>query len=158
MTQQFKQQWITLGADAEMIAFAEELGKDLAQKGVTSSQFRNVYGEIKRIQALGWEKGKSAFYLLMPKMAYAIGRSRDKGTKDSKTSTEGLMELKTVIQQATEKVNDDSTLNNFCNLVESILAFHKEKSVEKKIEDERNRSYYDDKPRNNNYGFKSKKY
>ena len=58
----FNSDWITKGADQEMIEFSEKAGDYMAPCGITDkdrkydkqslskSQIRNVYGEIKRIQ------------------------------------------------------------------------------------------------------------
>ena len=45
-----KPEWIRQGADKEMVAFAEQCGKDLAEKKLTNSKIRSIYGEVKRIQ------------------------------------------------------------------------------------------------------------
>ena len=83
---------------------------------LTNSKIRNVYGEIKRIQMGGFEKNKSSFYLLRPKVAYAVGRDKN---------NVGLNLFKEVFDEAVKYVKDDRTFHNFCNLMEAILAYHK---------------------------------
>jgi CRISPR-associated protein Csm2 len=63
-----------------------------------------------------FEKDKTSFYLLKPKVAYAFGR-------DSKNN--GLHLFKLIFDESYPAVNDQNTFNNFCNLLEAILAYHK---------------------------------
>lgn len=114
----WKTTWITLQADKDLIYFAEELGKKLANKdyGLTNSKIRNIYNEIKRIQTSGYEKQKSSFYLLRPKMAYAAGRDLENA---------GVQLFKLFFEDAWKEVKDEKTFKNFCNLIEAVLAYHK---------------------------------
>lgn len=115
----FKPEWITQGADQEMVDFAQKQGQILVDKGVTNTQFRNVYGEIKRIQSTGFDRERSHFYLLQPKMAYAVGRQKESTIK------EGLKILEGIIRDSSPLVKNKEQYDNFCNLFESIIAYHK---------------------------------
>lgn len=42
--------WIENGADEALPDYAEFIGKAMAEKNLTSSKIRSIYGEIKRIQ------------------------------------------------------------------------------------------------------------
>ena len=108
--------WFTNGADADLVKYAEQAGKDLAKCGLTNSKIRSIYGEVKRIQMGTWEKNKSAFFLLKPKVAYAHGR-------DDKNK--GLKIFKDIFDEAVKYVNDDKSYDNFCNFMEAILAYHR---------------------------------
>lgn len=114
--------WITEGADEKLVKFSEEAGKFMAKPDnfrgheLTSSKIRNIYGEIKRIQMGEFEKEKSSFYLLKPKVAYAYGRD---------DRNEGLHLFKLIFDECWKQVKDQSTFLNFCNLFEAILAYHK---------------------------------
>ena len=88
----------------------------MKEKGLSSSQIRNVYGEMKRIEMKGYEDEKSAFFLLKPKVAYALGR-------DSKN--QGLKLFQLIFNKAWGCVSNEKTYKNFCNLFEAIIAFHK---------------------------------
>lgn len=116
----FKAEWITSGIKDDAIDYAEKLGKKLTKK-LTSSQIRNFYGEVKRIQLRDFdEQSKTAFLLLHPKLAYASKRAGN----DSATL------FKDEILKAYKAVNihaEDGYKRfvNFCNLCEAILAFHK---------------------------------
>lgn len=112
----YKVEWITNGADAQLPAFAENMGKTMAKKGLTSSKIRSIYGELKRIQMGGFEKEKVSFYLLKPKVAYALGREKD---------NMGLRLFKIAFDRCVQDVSNQKTFQNFCNLLEAILAYHK---------------------------------
>lgn len=108
--------WITDGANEEMVQYAEEAGKYMANKGLTNSKIRSIYGEIKRIQMGEFDKVKSSFYLLKPKVAYALGRDK---------TNEGLRLFKLIFDKCSSNVIDQKTFHNFCNFIEAILAYHK---------------------------------
>ena len=112
----FDNNWIKEGADAKLPDFAEALGKYMAKNGLTNSKIRSIYGEIKRIQMGKFEQEKASFFLLRPKVAYALGR-------DDKNR--GLQLFKLIFDKAYPLVHDQKTYQNFCNLIEAILAYHK---------------------------------
>lgn len=112
----FKTQWIQKEADKDLIEYAEQSGKFMAQNGLTNSKIRSIYGEIKRIQMGDFEKEKVSFYLLKPKVAYALGRD---------PRNEGLILFKKIFDNCFSLVVDSKTFINFCNLLEAVLAYHK---------------------------------
>lgn len=118
----FKDTWISQGIDAKGISFAEQFGTYLKNNRLTTSQIRNVYGELKRIQVRkDFAKEKTSFLLLKPKMAYALGRDN---------RNEGLKQFNSVFVKAysaidAEAVDAGKKFNNLVNLMEAILAYHK---------------------------------
>lgn len=112
----FKSQWIQIEADKDLIDYAEKSGKFMAQNGLTNSKIRSIYGEIKRIQMGDFEKEKVSFYLLKPKVAYALGRE---------PRNEGLILFKKIFDHCFSFVTDSKSFINFCNLLEAVLAYHK---------------------------------
>ncbi len=112
----FDTNWIKEGADANLPDFAEALGKYMAENGLTKSKIRSIYGEIKRIQMGKFEQENASFFLLRPKVAYALGR-------DDKNR--GLQLFKLIFDKVYPLVHDQKTYQNFCNLIEAILAYHK---------------------------------
>ena len=108
--------WITNGVEKDMVDFADKSGKFMANNGLTNSKIRGVYGEIKRIQMATFEKEKAAFYLLKPKMAYAVGRDK---------FNQGLNLFKKIFDDCFPLVTNETQYKNFCNLIEAILAYHK---------------------------------
>lgn len=113
---EYKSSWITKEATEELVKYAEEAGRFMARNGLTNSKIRSIYGEIKRIQMGVFEKEKSSFYLLRPKVAYALGR-------DDKN--EGLKLFKMIFDQCAVDVSDQKSYKNFCGFIEAILAYHK---------------------------------
>ena len=112
----YQPSWITNGADKNLVEYAEQVGQFMADNGLTNSKIRSIYGEIKRIQMGEFEKEKSSFYLLKPKVAYALGR-------DSKN--EGLKLFKSIFDKSSQDVSDQKSYQNFCGFIEAILAYHK---------------------------------
>jgi len=112
----FNSSWISQKADKDLPPFADRLGKSLADEGLTTSKIRSIYGEIKRIQAKTFEKAQSSFFILKPKVAYAVGRE---------PKTVGLQLFKLLFDNAYSYVKDNSTYLNFCNMIEAVLAYHK---------------------------------
>lgn len=111
----FDKNWIINGVDSKTVEFAETLGKSLAQRRLSTSQIRNVFGEIKRIQLKGFEKEKTSFFLLKPKMAYAASRN----------NSEAIKALKVAFDEAHTYVTTEATYKNFVDFFEAILAYHK---------------------------------
>ena len=127
--------WITKGMDENAITFAEEFGLNLCDKqkpdeksvgrnAMTTSQIRNVFGEVKRIQAKSqgqeFEKFQSEFFLLRPKIAYAEARVVSK-SQDSK-----IKDFRKIMDLAHKEVKKDKeNLQRFVDFFEAILAYHK---------------------------------
>jgi CRISPR-associated protein Csm2 len=61
-------------------------------------------------------RSKSSFLLLQPKVAYLVGR-------DSKNL--GIRIFQDIFEKASKLVSDDKTYQNFCNLMEALVAYHK---------------------------------
>ena len=116
----FNTEWIKTGATTEMVTFAESSGKYMANNGLKSSKIRGIYGEIKRIQMKGLENAKTDFYLLKPKVAYAVGRE-----KANMKEIKGIIMFQMIFDQSFAHVKDNTTYKNFCNLMEAIIAYHK---------------------------------
>lgn len=108
--------WIENGADEALPDDAEFMGKAMADNKLTSSKIRSVYGEIKRIQMGEFAKEKSSFYLLRPKVAYAVGRDKE---------NIGLQLFKLVFDKSAKCVKDEDTFLHFANFMEAVLAYHR---------------------------------
>ncbi len=112
----YDESWIKVGATKDMVEYAEQMGEFMANNGLTKSKIRSIYGEIKRIQMGEFEKEKSSFFMLKPKVAYALGR-------DDKN--QGLKLFKLIFDCCSVNVIDQKSYQNFCNFIEAILAYHK---------------------------------
>ena len=111
----FDPNWITKQIEKKSVDFAERVGRYLADNRLTTSQIRNIFGELKRIQMKGYDSEKTAFLLLKPKMAYAAKRN----------SNEGINVFKDVFNKGHNEVSDENTFTNFTSLIEAVLAYHK---------------------------------
>ncbi|MBI5018180.1 MAG: type III-A CRISPR-associated protein Csm2 [Deltaproteobacteria bacterium] len=106
---------------ADMVHETEALGRRLQQNYVTTSQIRNAYGSMKKMEMAGWEGDKTLRQLLLMKPRLAYAASRQKGVGD----------LKTVLSHAIDAVAEapeaqrPARFERFCQFFEAILAYHK---------------------------------
>jgi CRISPR-associated protein Csm2 len=127
-TNDFKPEWISQGITVQAVNFAEKLGEFLCDKqhdgragrlAMTTSQIRNFFGEIKRIQAKGYDKEISSFLLIRPKLAYAEARVK------SKTANSRIEDFRKVMEKAHVSVQNSTQFQNFVDFLEAVLAYHK---------------------------------
>ncbi|GAB2801386.1 type III-A CRISPR-associated protein Csm2 [Rhabdobacter roseus] len=92
-------------------------GKDRITKDkVSTSQLRRFFGAIKRIQA-DFDGLSGEVLLLEPKLAYAVGRDKNK-TK--------LKDLYDLLSPLIRGISEDrARFQNFVNVLEAIVAYHK---------------------------------
>ena len=103
---------ITEGGEI-LVGTAEKLGRQLA-RDLTTSQIRNIYGAVKKMQMKG-ELDAHKLLMLKPKLAYAAKRHGG-----------GVDTLKDVLTEAIDLVgNDSKKFNRFVDFFEAILAYHK---------------------------------
>ena len=116
------------------VQFAEIFGTYLAEKEdnaepLTTSQLRKFFGEVKRQQMMGYND--TEFVMLKPKLAYAVGRAKQNGKRNTHLKIE---DFNTVIADAIDKVFNSAdkpkALKNFITAFEAIVAYHK--AAEKK--------------------------
>jgi CRISPR-associated protein Csm2 len=106
-----------------MVEYAEKLAIDI--KDVSTSQIRNAYGTVKKLEMQQFtEKSYRELLLLKPKLAYARGRTEAK-KKDT------FKKLEDALSAAIDAVDvkQPETFKRFCNFFEAILAYHKAYSV-----------------------------
>jgi CRISPR-associated protein Csm2 len=113
--------WVQTNVEKETVNFANEFGKNIATKQLTTSQIRNVFGEMRRIQMNGFVNEKTSFILLKPKLAYAVKRHNSKGLTDFYKFFEIAYDAVDTNDDLKGKVHFD----NLMNLTEAILAYHK---------------------------------
>lgn len=105
----------------QMVEFAEALAKEIA-KDVSTSQIRNAYGTVKKLemQSAFNDKSYRELLLLKPKLAYARGRC-------SGSKKEIFVKLENALSTAIDAVDvkRPETFKRFCNFFEAILAYHK---------------------------------
>ena len=121
---------IVQGDVSLLIDTAEKVGSSLARQ-LTTSQIRNIFGEVRRIQ-MNWpsdatndkEKADEAFrsvVLLKPKLAYQAKRERGHGVEELQ------MALDPCIDEIRRAPEDKRHLyfTRFVDFFEAILAYHK---------------------------------
>lgn len=112
---------IMAGDARKLVEVAERLGKDFARDRdrdrLSTSQIRNVFGAVKRLQMKGQFDQQAAreLILLKPKLAYQAGRHGDT-----------VKHLGQVLSKAIDRVESDpKRFENFVDFFEAILAYHK---------------------------------
>jgi CRISPR-associated protein Csm2 len=99
----------------DMVRAAESLGQHLKNKKVTSTQLRNAYGTMKKLEMVGWNaKTRTKVMLIKPRLAYAAERHGH-----------GMKDLNNVIGWAIDAIRDEEEedFRRFCNFFEAIVAY-----------------------------------
>lgn len=104
--------------DEQSILFSEFLGRYLVFLDLSTSQIRNVYGEVMRLKMKGFNANE--LVLLKPRLAYSTVRK----------GTDGSRKFREVIEKALDKViftkeKQEELFQNFANFFEAILAYHR---------------------------------
>ena len=129
-----EKKWITTGITTEAIRFAEEFGKYLAgdprdsrAPKLTTSQIRNFFGEVRRIQMqpLAQDRSRTDFLLLQPKLAYAAARAKNEGATAFRREMQKALEAVDINAAGDSEQAIEKRFRNFCDLLEAILAYHK---------------------------------
>lgn len=113
--------WVSNEINKDTISFADNFGEFIAANGLTTSQIRIAFGELRKIQMNGFNKEKTSFLMLKAKLAYAVKR-HDKA---------GLTEFYNLFSRVYDAV-DTNTLqvgaqqfDNLLQIIEAVLAYHK---------------------------------
>ena len=116
------------GLPKKAVRYAELFGEYLADpqrngragfNALTTSQLRNFFGEIRRIQMKGYEQHQTEFIMLKPKLAYATARVLQSSWKNR------IKDFKEVLSSAINSVEQKEDFENFVNFVEATVAYHK---------------------------------
>jgi CRISPR-associated protein Csm2 len=127
-TKEKLKKWLENQIDQEAIKFADDCGKYLSQNDFKTNQIRRIFGEVKRIQMKKFSaKEQTDLLLIKPKLAYTVGRI----DKKEKSLRNAVDKLRIMIFDCIDIIlNQQDTKNqimfeNFANLFEAILAYHK---------------------------------
>jgi CRISPR-associated protein Csm2 len=116
--------WIQNGISPEAVSFADHFGKFL-KAGMTTSQIRNVFGELRRIQMNGFTgKERTSFLLLKPKLAYTVKRFKAK-ERDPLFKFYDLFSIGFEAVNSTGEDRRADAFENFMQLMEAVLAYHR---------------------------------
>lgn len=109
----------------ELVTFAEQTAKTLVGNNLTRAQIRNIFTEVRKIEALWNARPKDALWrlnMLKPKLDYQAVRTKP---------VELLRDVLTnAINQVNEADSDDERNRRFrvlVDLFEAILAYHRAK-------------------------------
>lgn len=105
-----------------IVETVNKIADTLAKKNLTTSQVRQFYGQIKRIQMVGLENEIASLMLLVPKLYYNMKRS------DNSDGLKGLKEFVETMVKEIDKENQISQKEKFermVQLTEAFVAFHK---------------------------------
>jgi CRISPR-associated protein Csm2 len=108
---------------AEMVDFARKTAKELVNTRLSTTQIRNIFTEVRKIEAMWETKPNFAMrrlIMLKPKLAYQTVRNKE------------VSLLRDVLTKAIDEVNVAPTKNErderfrrFMDLFEAILAYHR---------------------------------
>jgi len=130
--------WIIEGFSEDTIIFTQFFGYYVNNEGLTTSQIRTFFGEVKKIQMLYLKSMNDSskeipdltpLRMLVPKLFYSAKRADKKGTYELKDIL--VSSINAILSIENEKNTEErkriffKRFDNFINLFESILAFHK---------------------------------
>lgn len=113
--------WVSNEIDKDTISFAHDFGKFIASNGLTTSQIRIAFGELRKIQMNGFNQEKTSFIMLKAKLAYAVKRHDKIGLTE-------FYNLFSKAYDAVDTMNIEAGTKQFDNLlqiIEAVLAYHK---------------------------------
>lgn len=134
------EEWFHEKVTDETIEYAENFAKHLVEEEkipktnifivlpLTASQLRKFFGAVKSIQMDISENGynESEFVMLKPKLAYAVGRVRQKNAKCRECRIEDFAEvITTAMNIVKNSKNKVLAFKNFISFFEAIVAYHK---------------------------------
>ncbi len=120
------------GGAETLVQEADRLGKELEQRGLSTSQIRAIFGEVRQIQA-EWSMGDTQrakalrkLILLKPKMAYRAQRERNRNrNKAVNTLVKVLDPAVDLVVREKDPGKQDENFQRFVEFFEAILAYHK---------------------------------
>lgn len=129
MQQEEVMRWVKDGPAPETINAAKRFGEQIKEKGLTTSQIRQVFSKLKSIEAKGYMHQRSDFMMLKPFIAYAAGRqSKVRGLQDLKDRVTWGIDAVLDVTETDEKKHleeEQKRFQNFCKFFEAILAYHR---------------------------------
>lgn len=119
------------GDTKKLVEKSGELGNFLAKDEVkeknlklTTSQIRNFFGTVKKIEARGFDAvGERELLLLKPKLAYAANKAGKTKLNNLKTILTDSIDIVTSGDNDIAKKKEK--FNRFCEFFEAILCYHK---------------------------------
>lgn len=111
-----------------LVQYADRVGKQLKDSGLTTSQIRALFGEVRQIQAQ-WEMdeqqqalARRRLTLLKPKMAYRARKERGRAVEMLVAELEPALD---VVIAEKDRTRQTLYFRHFVEFFEAILAYHK---------------------------------
>lgn len=111
-----------------LVQYADRVGKQLKDSGLTTSQIRALFGEVRQIQAQwGMDEQQQALArrrltLLKPKMAYRARKERGRAVEMLVAELEPALD---VVIAEQDRARQALYFRHFVEFFEAILAYHK---------------------------------
>jgi len=107
--------------NAELVNFAKATAERLVKDQLTRSQIRNIFTEVRRIEAL-WPEPDAMrrLNMLKPKLSYQTAR-----TRQVEYLEKVLVEAIDEVGKATDLESRTQRFQRFVDLFEAILAYHR---------------------------------
>jgi CRISPR-associated protein Csm2 len=114
-------------AAEKLVTWADTIGNQLKGQGLTTSQIRAIFGEVRQIEAIwgiGNQRARAVrrLILLKPKMAYRARRERGKAVQALVSILEPA--LGEVVKEKDQN-KQNKNFRRFVEFFEAILAYHK---------------------------------
>lgn len=117
------------GIETKAVDFAEYFGRYLAgtdnrREGMTTTQIRNFFGEVRKIQMKTVAKSGGDFAMLKPRLAIAkVRATKDNSNNRIKDFERAVVLMFDKIERGSSK--EDQQFQNFADFIEAIVAYHK---------------------------------
>lgn len=108
---------------AEMVKFAEQTATTLVKNNLTRAQIRNIFTEVRKIEALWGTRNEDArrkLNMLKPKLDYQVARNGS-----VKLLRDVLSNAIDTVENAPDEKERDQRFHKFMELFEAILAYHR---------------------------------
>lgn len=102
-----------------LVQVAEALGQDLQRRGLSTSQIRNVFGEVRRLQN---RYDANRLHMLRPKLAYMAARAGRGGVELRDVLTSAIQEI---FRGSPDEHTQRERFQRMVDFFEAILAYHK---------------------------------
>ncbi|MBQ9253965.1 MAG: type III-A CRISPR-associated protein Csm2 [Bacteroidales bacterium] len=110
----FKKEWVHEPITNGIVEWCKSFGEYLS-KGMTTSQLRKFFGEVKRIE-MQEDINLSDVAMLNPLLAYAVGRDKN---------NRAMQSFQKEMSKAISEINNKKDFQNFVKIFEAIVAYHK---------------------------------
>lgn len=114
-----------------LVSYSDQLAEQLKDDDLGTSQIRNIFSEVRRIESMWRSEGQGEaalrrLVLLKPKMAYQAARE-----SKVRNLVKCLDEAIGYVEKAENLEQKEQRFNKFVELFEAILAYHKAKGGKK---------------------------